>query len=148
VVATFKSFQTYLSPSHRSIYTIGKLDIEQVMDPGEQGVSAEQEIDLTMIGGLVQLSDGRVIRDGLSPDEICIEPGHRYLFLLGFDKDSSAFASHKTWELKNGTAVSYSPDDVARVRQGQSVLAGLTETEFLNVIRQAIEQGKFQTNHR
>jgi hypothetical protein len=149
IVAVFKSFQTYLTPSHRAIYTIAKLEVEQVLDPGEQNVSSGEQLELRMVGGSIQLSDGRVLRDGLDPDkDYCIEPGHRYLFLLDFDKDSNAFASHKTWELKEGLAFSHSPDDVDRVREGQSVLAGLTEAEFLDVIRQTIEQRKSRTNQR
>jgi len=149
VVARFKSFLTYLTPSHRSIYTIGKLEVEQVLDPGEQGVSAGQVIELGMGGGTVRLSDGRVISDGLDRDkDYCVEPGHRYLFLLNFDRNLNEFGSYKDWELNNGMAVSYSPDDVARVREGQSALAGLTEAEFLNVIRQAIEQHREQTDKK
>jgi hypothetical protein len=149
VVATFKSFQTYLSSSHRSIYTVGKLDVEQVLDPGDQGVTAGQLIDLGMRGGAVQLSDGRVLRYGVDPDEdYCIEPGHRYLFILDFDDDSAEFGYRKIWELKEGLAVSYSPDDVDRVREGKSVLAGLTEAELLDAIRQTIEQRKSRTNQR
>jgi hypothetical protein len=143
-IANFKSYQGYLTPSHRSIYTIVKLEIEQVLYAGEQVLNADQVIDLMMSGGTLRLSDGRVVTYGIWPENprYCIQPGHRYLLLLGFDKESDTFHRDESifWDITTGAAV---PSPTARnIRVGQTALAGLPEQRFLELVRQAIDQHK------
>lgn len=148
VVATFESFKTYLTPSHQSIFTIVKLRVDQVLEPGEQGLSAGQDIDLMMSGGTVRSSDGRVITYRVRYEDApySIQPDRRYLFLLSCDEHSNTCGYRKTWDLTTGIAVPNSLDDVIRVRQGKSVTAGLTEDQLLDAVRQAIQQRKQQAN--
>ncbi len=143
-VADFQSYQAYLTPSHRSIYTIAKLEIEQVLYTGDQALNARQMIDLMMRGGTLRLSDGRVVTYGILPEDAryCIQPGHRYLLLLGFDKESDAFHREENifWDITTGVAV---PSPTARsVSVGRTALASLPEQRFLELVRQAIDQHK------
>jgi hypothetical protein len=45
VVATFKSYQVYLTPSHRNIYTRIKLAVGQASEADPSDVKTRQEID-------------------------------------------------------------------------------------------------------
>jgi hypothetical protein len=143
-VANFQSYQAYLTPSHRSIYTIVKLQIEQVLSTGEQVLNAGQVIDLMMSGGTLRLRDGRVVTYGILPEDAlyCIQPGHRYLLLLKFNKELDTFRRDESifWDVTSGAAI---PSPTARnISEGQTVLAGLPEKRFLELVRQAIDQHK------
>jgi hypothetical protein len=144
VVCSFRNFQPYLTPSHRAIYTVVNLEVEQILDAGGTSITPGQSVDLLMPGGSVLLSDGRAISYNVryKEGEYSIQPGHRYLFFLHFDKNTESYGAIKTWELSRGVAVPNSPDDSDRMAKGESHLAGLTEDRFLTAVRQAIEQHK------
>jgi len=143
VIARFDSFVTYLTPSHRSIFTVVKLGIEQVLEPGKQGLSTGQQIDVVLSGGTIRLADGRVIAYRIDYDDApySLQPDHRYLFLLrGYDSDSNTCDYEKTWDLTTGVAVPNSLDDTIRVQQGTSTTTGLTEGRLINAVRDAITE--------
>ena len=144
VFANFQSYQTHFTPSRRSIYTIVNLEVGQVLYAGDQALNVGQVIDLMMSGGTLRLNDGRVVTYGIQPENArdCIQPGHQYLLLLKFNKESDTFHMDESifWDITTGTAV---PSPTARnISVGQTVLAGLPEERFLELVRKAVDQHK------
>jgi hypothetical protein len=142
VVATFRSHQAYLSPTHLSIYNDVKLSVEKVLEPGPTRVSPGQTIDLLMTGGSVVLPNGRILPSD-SPYELSpyvIQPDHRYVFFLRYDSYLEAFTGQEPWELVNGITVPNSPVEVARAEEHRSEYSGLPESIFLEKLRNAIQE--------
>jgi hypothetical protein len=142
VVATFKDFQPYLSPSHRSIYTAIVLQIEQVLKSGSSGLVGGREVTVLKPGGTVQLADGRTISHAIIPSNFSLRPGKRYVLFLDFNKSGDFYLAVKSWELAHGVALPNSEEDDQLFRAGNSRYAGLSEQRFVDVLKREIQARK------
>jgi hypothetical protein len=144
VVATFKDYQVYLTPSHRSIYTNILLSVEQVLEAGPSQVPPGEDIELLIPGGTVILSNGSTLSDDIDydVDRYCLQPGHRYVLFLEYFADGRSFWDREDWELVNGVA---EPNDVYLsylASRGESKYSGLPEATFIDTLRTAILRHK------
>jgi len=137
VVATFDSYQPYLTLTRLATYTDVKLSVEQVLAPGPTQILPGQLADLLIDGGCIKLENGKTINDVRYDDFgiYSIQPGHRYVLVLQHHAKGQFFTSEKDWELVEGVAVPEAIDDVARVREGNAKYSGLSERTFLDAIR-------------
>lgn len=144
VVATVKSHQVYLSPSHRSMYTSLRLAVEQVLEPGPSGVKSGQDVDQLLQGGTARLPSGRVISYGIiygpAFKDYQEKPGHRYLLFLRYVSAGDFFVEKGAWELRGGRAVPMTSCDVAAAQEGRAHYAFMGEADFLAAMRQAIQK--------
>jgi hypothetical protein len=144
VVATFASYQVYLSLSRRSMYTSVRLAVEQVLEPGPSDVRAGEEIDQLLPGGTARLPSGHVRSYGIiygpAFKDYEEKPGHRYLLFLKYVSDGNFFVEKGAWELRGGSAVPVAICDVAAAREGRSRYTGMSEAEFLAAMREAIQK--------
>jgi hypothetical protein len=114
------------------------MSVKQVLkDPFE---TARPGQDLTVIlgGGSLQLPSGRIITRNLDLGDFGIQPGHRYLAFIGYEKAGSYFSWLKSWDLTNGVAVPTYPFDVQKAKEGASHYAGMQQDEFISAVESAL----------
>lgn len=143
ILATFKSYQVYFTPSHRNVYTKIVLGIERVLEAGPSGVVPGQEIDFLIQGGTVRLDNGKVLSYGFShnPGEkrFTVRPGHTYLFFLEYHLDGNFYIGIGSWELRNGYFVPNDLCNAVAVRKGVSRFAGMSKDSFLQAMQRALQ---------
>lgn len=144
VVATFESYQVYLTPSHLSIYTRARLSVDQVLLPGPSGVKPGERIDQLLPGGTLRLPGGSVLSYMVVSrrmyKKFTEKPGHRYLMFLQYFRDGNFFTDKGVWELRNGFAIPISYCYVVAAREGRAHYAGMTEADFLEAMREAVQK--------
>jgi hypothetical protein len=143
VVGTFTGFQTYVTPSHWSIFTVVRLEIDRVLLWGDSGVSEGADVDLLLNGGTVIFLNGEVVSSDLYAGMAnrTIQPGHTYLLILGFDRGLEAFwGGAKAWDLTAGVAQPLDGLDIERTKEGKSRVGGLPKDQALDAVRKIIEE--------
>jgi hypothetical protein len=138
VVARFSSYQTFLTPSRLTIYTSIRLSVEQVLQDGPTAVRPGDMIENLVYGGTIELN-GKIIHEGIYQDgAYTLQPGHRYVLFLSYERRGNYFTNEKSWELLKGIAVPNHPIEVARMQQGKSQYSGLPEKDFIDAVQKAI----------
>ncbi len=135
VVGKFESYHTFLSASHRCVYTEINVRAEHVFGhDGAPGLKEGALIDIGQGGGSVIAPWGATVTYNLRPRRFALQPGHRYLLLLQYRADGNYYLEAKRWELTRGTVEPDEEVEVDRVRRGKSELNGLTIPEMLQLL--------------
>jgi hypothetical protein len=130
-VVRFESYTTIQSASKRSIYTEVKMQVEQALRDPSTIIRPGQSITVILGGGSLRLPSGRVIQRDLDLGDYGIEPGHRYLAFLAYERAGTYFSWLKSWDLTSGLAVPTEPFDVQKAHSGMSRFAGMPEDKFI-----------------
>jgi hypothetical protein len=134
VLGRITDARSYLSSSHRLIYTESTVRVETVVSQtshsGSQ-VTGGQNIVIVQDGGAIQLPGGRVVKQIAIGSGNALEEGQRYLFFLIYVPEAQAYGCFKAWWLANGRVTAVSADDLARVATHTSTFDGMNEAEFL-----------------
>jgi hypothetical protein len=140
VVARFSSYQTFLTPSRLTIYTSIRLSVERVLQDGPTAVRPGDMIENLVYGGAIELN-GKIVHEGVYEDAAyTLQPEHRYVLFLKYERRGNYFTNEKSWELLNGIAAPNHPIEVARMHQRNSQYSGLPERAFINAMQKAIIQ--------
>ena len=131
VIATFVSHETHETPSQRSLYTIARFKLDQVISDRAVSLNAGDRLPVLLLGGSAVLPSGVSVTYGIPQTEDPIVEGHRYLAFLHFKQDGQFFEIEKTWDVTTGKAVPTSAQDRERVRLGTSSVAGKTEQNLI-----------------
>lgn len=134
VVGRITDARSYLSSSHRFIYTESAVRAETVVSQTTHSGSpaaAGREIAVLQDGGAIQLPGGRVVKQIATGSGNALQEGQRYLFFLIYIPEAQAYGCFKAWWLANGRVTAVSADDLSRAATHTSTFDGMTETEFL-----------------
>lgn len=132
----FADYRTILSPSKETIYIEVRMHVEQVLRDPSGAVQPKRAVTIGVAGGSVILPSGRIVQQGLQQAEVCgIQPRHRYLAFLAYERALELFECVKTWDLSTGVAVATYPFDVSKAKEGTSRFAGLPEDQFVAAVK-------------
>ena len=146
-VLQFADYKVIRSTSGRSIYTEVRMKVEQVLRDPSGTVRPGNDLTVILAGGTLRLSSGQIVREYLDEDtESGLQPGHRYLGFLYYNKDGDYFACEKSWLLFDGAATptsgrSQSEFIVAVPISGPAPVAGMAEGEFIAAVREVLLSG-------
>ncbi len=148
IVGTFTGFQTYITPSHRSIFTVVRVEIDRMILSGNPGDREGKDIALLLNGGTAIFPNGQVISSGLYPKMAnqTIQPGHTYLLVLESNRDLDGFFDEKAWDLTNGVAQPLDSLDVERMKEGKAKVGGLPKEQALDAVQRIIEEHQQKTD--
>jgi len=116
LTATFVGYRSVLTPSERSLYSEITLRVEEVFQ------------DRTVSGHPVALHDGQVfsIKNPMARPNLFIQPGHKYLFVAGYEAAGDFYRYADSWDISDGTVRASSPRALYFVQEGRSSLNSLS----------------------
>ncbi len=141
VLGSVKRVQPYLSEDGTSLYTEYTISTEQVIkDSANLALKAGTALALFRMGGALRLASGSVVRLdvhglGHAPGE-----GHRYVCFLHYDARGYWFSIVKLWEMRDSGAAPMDPFDQGLANAGRSQYTGMSESDFLNAVRTAVDR--------
>jgi len=105
--------------------------------------SAQTGKTLTVVlgGGTLRLPSGEIVQRNLDLGDYGIQPDHRYLAFLGYEKDGEYFSWLKSWDLSSGVAVPTYPFDIQKAKDGTSRFAGMPADNFVAAVRRILSPG-------
>ncbi len=124
VAATFTTYETHETPSGRSLYTLAKLQIDNLVSDRTGRLSVGESLPVLLLGGSAVLPSGSAVSYGIPQIGDSIVPGHRYLAFLHFNQRGEFFEIEKTWDVSTGKAIPNSAEDKERARSGHSFVMG------------------------
>lgn len=126
VVAHFNTWNSYLSSSHRSVYTIVNLQIDRVIADKTATLAPGEIVQLAIPGGTVSVSDkGKTLSWGIRAFAFPCEPGPEYLMFLSYRPKQVTFLEYeKAWLVDHGTLQPVSRFDIDRHLKGEPSHAG------------------------
>jgi hypothetical protein len=118
------------------------MNVDQVLRDPSGTVRPGKDLTVILAGGTLRLSSGQIVQEYLDEDiQSGLQPGHRYLGFLYYNKDGGDyFECEKSWLLSGGTAVPTSGRSqfvvVAAAISGPAPVAGMPEGEFIAAVRE------------
>jgi hypothetical protein len=141
VLVQFASYTTIRSASGKSIYTEVRMDVQEGLKDPSGTVRAGEALTVILGGGSLRLPSGKIVREYLDQDsDLGLEPGHRYLAFIAYEKDGDYFDGEKCWNLTTGFAVPEDPSDLKLAREGNSHFAGMPEDKFLLAVKEMLSK--------
>jgi hypothetical protein len=132
----FANFTTIRSASGRSVYTEVTMNVEQVLKDPSGTVQRGKALPVALGGGTLRLPSGRILQWSLRlGDDDGIEPGHRYVAFLHYQKEGEYFEWMKSWDVSSGVAVPTDPCDIRKAKEGTSGFAGMSEDNFVAAVK-------------
>ncbi len=141
ILGSVTKVQPYFSEDGTSLYTEYTLSVEQVFkDSANLALKAGAAVAIFRMGGALRLASGRVVRLdvhglGYAPDE-----GHRYVCFLHYDARGYWLSIVKLWEIRDSGAAPLDPFDQGLANAGRSQYTGMSEGDFLNAVRTAVDR--------
>lgn len=143
LVGVFQRFQSILTASHRSVYTVERFSVERVV-LGSAPPEDNGSVEVLQYGGTIQTQDGQTKIYAYLRSPYSLQPGHRYLLAGTFDPATQSLSPAMEWELRNGIALPVSISDNRRANAGSSRYAGLSEAKFIAKIQVDLGGGNNQ----
>ena len=140
-IVQFANFTTIRSASERSIYTEVTMNVEQVLKDPAATAQTGKTLTVALGGGTLRLPSGEIVQRNLDLGDYGIQPGHRYLAFLGYEKDGEYFSWLKSWDLSSGVAVPTYPFDIQKAKDGTSRFAGMPADNFVAAARGILSPG-------
>jgi hypothetical protein len=122
LTATLMNHRSVLTTSEYSLYTEVILRVDKVYDDqsGRKAPIAGHDVTMILYGGSVRMQDGTAftIKPASHPPDF-IEPGHKYLLVLGYQKDGDFFEYGDSWDMTTGILRATSSRDLYFAGGGQ-----------------------------
>jgi hypothetical protein len=90
-VVEFEDYTVIQSASQRSVYTEVRMSVEQVLKDQSAAARAGQDLTVILGGGSLRLPSGRIITRDLDLGDFGIQPRHRYLAFIAYEKTGTYF---------------------------------------------------------
>lgn len=121
VVGHFSTWASYLSKSHRSIYTIVNFVVDRIALDKIGQLTPGSTIPLGIPGGTIRLpGTDRVITDHIRPFSFPCEPNTEYLLFLSYNPSYLPFYEYaKAWKVDGGKLIPVSRFDIQRAARGE-----------------------------
>lgn len=128
LTGTFVKHRSVLSASEMSLYTEVTIHVDEVFeDKSGSGLPfPSKEITLLFSGGAVTLRTGRTLYYHTGPQELFLEPNHKYLLVLSYHDEGDFYQYVDDWDISTGTVRANTDRTQYLAREGRSSLDGLT----------------------
>jgi hypothetical protein len=138
LTATFTSFQSILTASGRTVYTDISFRVHDVIEGAN--ASPNSSITVSIAGGTVKASDGKVISYLTQPRDMFLQPGRTYLLVLSYKPSVDFYTLGEDWDISDGTAKPNSYFGKWMFEHGHSSFAGKATDDALRDLRKHIAE--------
>ena len=144
LTATFTKYRSVLSTSELSIYTEVTLHVDQVFQDrtGSGHPFSNQNITLSLFGGTVALRSGQILSDNTGARELFLEPGHKYLLVLSYEKAGDFYRLADNWDITDGTVRPNDHRTQYLAKEGRSSLNGIAVQQLAPAIDKLLYESK------
>jgi hypothetical protein len=115
---------------NKGLYSEYQIDVNSVL-MNRSGWPYAGTLDVVEIGGSAQLPQGGVVAHALRGLGQQIESGSTYLLFLNYQAGAQCFTFVKVWDVSSGRAAAVANDDLFRVKQKTSTVAGLPLSDLI-----------------
>ncbi len=125
IVGSFSKYKTFVSPTHKSIYS--QIDITPLQTIQ---VGPNETIPYTVLipGGTVLVPDTsgiqRTLTNGIEESPYVVQPKTIYLLFLRYHANGAFYTIRKSWIVRNGALLANDPVDELKLAEGRSVHSG------------------------
>jgi hypothetical protein len=142
LTATFMAHGSVLTPSELSLYSEVILRVDEVFEDrsGSGHPSANHDITLILDGGTVILRSGEAfyIKNAMARPNLFIQPGHKYLLVLGYHSTGDFYEYGDSWDITDGTVRASSPRAQFFAQEGHSSLNGLSVGQLSQAVNKEL----------
>ena len=141
LIGTFTQHRAVLSKSEFSLYTEVTVHVDEVFeDRTGSGAFPGKDIILIFTGGTVTLKSGRVLSYNTEPIEYSLQPGHRYLLFLTYEREGDFYIVSNDWDVTDGTVRPNTRPGQYRASHGLSSLSGLTVQQLVPALSKLLSE--------
>jgi hypothetical protein len=132
LTATFTKHQSVLSSSEFSIYTEATLHVDEVFEAQSDSGRPipHQDVTLLLPGGSVLLRSGRTLSYKVTPADMSLEPGHKYLLVLVHHRNGDFYTLADDWGISDGVVRPNTHRALLFSESGRSELSGLKASDI------------------
>jgi len=132
IIGQIGSHESILSTSQRVIYSELATTVERVFEGGSPKLISGQRIVVSLVGGTVELPDGKTISFLTQPKSFSLERDHTYLLALEYHSSGNFYLPVESWDLSTGIVRANSNRGVQRSTHHTSTLIGLTKDQLIS----------------
>ena len=138
----FTEHHSVLSASEYSLYSEVTIHVDQVFDDrtGRGTLAPGQDITILFDGGTVILPGGRVLSHHTEPVDFCLEPEHKYLLVLSYQREGDFYILESDWDITDGIVRPNTYRTQSLAKRGLSLLNGLKAEELGPSVRKLVSQ--------
>jgi hypothetical protein len=137
VVGKVASITPWMISGNKGLYSEYQIAVNSVL-MNRSGWQQAGTLDLVEIGGSAQLPLGRVVAHLVSGVGHQIESGSTYLLFLNYQAGAQCFTFVKVWGVSSGRAAAVANDDLVRVKQNTSTVAGLLLSDLIAQVQAVV----------